>query len=190
MNIEQVILGFIYGEAMTGYELKKRFDESVAHFFGATFSGIYPALRRMEKEGLIEKEVVPQEGRPSKNIVRITEKGRQSFADYLKSPLSPGVQKSDLLVRYFFGRYAAEGQIRGWLLEERERMTDTREGLLHMRRGALNDPETDAFRLKTLEMGIAQIEFSLRWIDEELAMEPGAELTGPESREERRRCES
>ncbi|WP_405082816.1 helix-turn-helix transcriptional regulator [Paenibacillus chitinolyticus] len=169
MNIEQVILGFIYGEAMTGYELKKRFDESVAHFFGATFSGIYPALRRMEREALIEKEVVVQEGKPSKNIVRITEKGRQSFADYLKSPLSPGVQKSDMLVRYFFGRYAAADQIQGWLLEERTRLAHTREGLLHMRQGALNDPDSDAFRLKTLEMGIAQLEFSLRWIDEELA---------------------
>ncbi|MEC0244471.1 PadR family transcriptional regulator [Paenibacillus chitinolyticus] len=169
MNIEQVILGFIYGEAMTGYELKKRFDESVAHFFGATFSGIYPALRRMEREALIEKEVVVQEGKPSKNIVRITEKGRQSFADYLKSPLSPGVQKSDLLVRYFFGRYAAADQIQGWLLEERARLAHTREGLLHMRQGVLNDPDSDAFRLKTLEMGIAQLEFSLRWIDEELA---------------------
>ncbi|SEF69084.1 PadR family transcriptional regulator [Paenibacillus sp. UNC499MF] len=173
MNIEQVILGFIYGEAMTGYELKKRFDESVAHFFGATFSGIYPALRRMEREELIEKEVVVQEGKPSKNIVRITEKGRQSFADYLKSPLSPGVQKSDLLVRYFFGRYAAAGQIQGWLLEERARLAHTREGLLHMRQEALKDPDSDAFRLKTLEMGIAQIEFSLRWIDEELTKQSG-----------------
>lgn len=169
MNIQNVILGFLLDGPMTGYDLKGKFDESVSYFFEATFSGIYPALRKMESEGLVIKEVLLQEGKPNKNVFAITNKGRTAFADYLASPVAQSVQRSDLLLRIFFGSHCSEEQIVKWLTQEQARLQDGLAHLMAMREALLKDPETDPFRLKTLSFGMEQLRLSLQWIDNELS---------------------
>jgi len=169
MNIQNVILGFLLDGPKTGYDLKREFDATVSYFFEATFSGIYPALRKMENDGLVAKEVIPQEGKPSKNVYEITEQGRAAFAEYLASPVAPSVQRSDLLLRIFFGSHSSEDQIRDWLRQERNRLADA---LIHLQSmQSANPPETaeHSFRLKTLEFGIGQIRMGLEWVDRELS---------------------
>ncbi|GIP33414.1 PadR family transcriptional regulator [Paenibacillus sp. J2TS4] len=172
MNIQNVILGFLLDGPMTGYDLKGKFDESVSYFFEATFSGIYPALRKMESEGLVIKEVLLQEGKPNKNVFAITDKGRTAFADYLASPVAQSVQRSDLLLRIFFGSHCSEEQIVKWLTQEQARLQDGLAHLLAMQEALLKDPETDPFRLKTLSFGMEQLRLSLQWIDNELSNHP------------------
>src|SRR3989442_212646 len=54
MSLKHALLGFINYGPMTGYELKKFFNTSVAHFWNAELSQIYPALKAMESDGLVE----------------------------------------------------------------------------------------------------------------------------------------
>jgi len=44
---------------------------------------LYPLLREMEQEGLVEKEVEEKEIGPSRKIIRITEKGTKEFEKWL-----------------------------------------------------------------------------------------------------------
>ncbi|CAH0118964.1 hypothetical protein PAE9249_01461 [Paenibacillus sp. CECT 9249] len=169
MNIQNVILGFLLDGPMAGYDLKGKFDESVSYFFEATFSGIYPALRKMEGEGLVIKEVMFQEGKPNKNVYAITNKGREAFAEYLASPVAQSVQRSDLLLRIYFGSHCSDEQIVKWLAQERARLQDGLAHLSAMREALLANPATDPFRMKTLSFGIEQLQLSLQWVDNELA---------------------
>ncbi len=50
MPLEHAILAFIEFQPMTGYDLKKNFDVSVAHFWSATQSHIYKSLEALEKK--------------------------------------------------------------------------------------------------------------------------------------------
>ncbi|ETI66761.1 PadR family transcriptional regulator [Neobacillus vireti] len=165
MNIQDVILGFIYEEPMSGYDIKQMMENSVSYFFDASFGAIYPALRKMEKEGLVEKQVIQQDGKPNKNLFVITESGKEQFQHYLNSPVNPTITRSDILIRIFFGRFTTNEKIQQWLEEEREKsqaMFDNLNKIADMY------PEMEQHKRFTLEFGIRQAEMILGMVDEEL----------------------
>lgn len=72
---------------MTGYDLSKRFESSVAYVWHAPDSQIYPELRRMEKDGLLAGEDIPWGPRSKKTQYRITSAGITAFREWMNSPL-------------------------------------------------------------------------------------------------------
>lgn len=102
MNVQSVLLGFLMRKSMTGYDLKKVFSLSFSFFSGLSYGSIYPALKKMEKQGLITKRVESRDGAPNRKIYTITEAGRKSFLDALAAPLIPELLKSSFLMKLFF----------------------------------------------------------------------------------------
>ncbi|WP_066306294.1 PadR family transcriptional regulator [Bacillus sp. FJAT-29814] len=166
MNIQDVILGFLYEEPMSGYDIKQMMENSVSYFFEASFGAIYPALRKMEKEGLVEKQVIQQEGKPNKNLFAITESGREQFQQYLDSPINPTITRSDILIRIFFGRFTTKEKIVEWLEEEREKNQAMYDNLTRIAESCSTDMEH--YKRFTLEFGIRQAEMVMSMIDDEL----------------------
>jgi DNA-binding PadR family transcriptional regulator len=105
MDVQSVLLGFLMRKSMTGYDLKKAFSISFSFFSGLSYGSIYPALKRMEKNGLISKRVEIQDGAPNRKIYTITEEGRRAFLDSLRTPFAPDLPKSPFLMRLFFFAY-------------------------------------------------------------------------------------
>src|SRR6266545_4413640 len=103
MSLKHALLGFINYGPMTGYELKKFFDTSVAHFWNAELSQIYPALKSMESDGLVEMRVEVQDDRPNRKEYSITEKGRRELLDWLAKPADPEQVREPILIKVFFG---------------------------------------------------------------------------------------
>ena len=52
----------------SGYDMKKCFESSFGHFFPAGYGSIYPALATLARNGLVEFEEVPQEGKPDRKV--------------------------------------------------------------------------------------------------------------------------
>ena len=71
MDVKNIILGFLMYGSMTGYELKKFFSISFSFFSGLSYGSIYPALRKMEKEGLITMRLEVQDGAPNRRYTRL-----------------------------------------------------------------------------------------------------------------------
>jgi len=63
-------------EPLHGYQLMKRIGEMTLGVITPTAGGIYPALRELEEEGLIQGKWRPEE---RKKVYAITEKGREVF---------------------------------------------------------------------------------------------------------------
>ncbi|MCM3081895.1 PadR family transcriptional regulator [Brevibacillus invocatus] len=104
MDVKTIILGFLsYGE-MSGYDIKQAFSNSIGFFYDASFGAIYPALRKLEEEGLVTKQEVIQSGKPNKILYKITKAGEQSFQQEIQTPILPPVLRSDMLVKIFFGK--------------------------------------------------------------------------------------
>ncbi|HAT55393.1 MAG TPA: PadR family transcriptional regulator [Lactobacillus sp.] len=111
MKSRQVVLGILKRGPQTGYDITQMFQTSFTFFFDSSAGMVYPALRRLEQDGCVTKTVVPQEGKPNKNVYEITQAGLDEFADYLKSPVEPEIKKSDFLARLMFGEYVEPAQI-------------------------------------------------------------------------------
>jgi DNA-binding PadR family transcriptional regulator len=103
MSLKHALLGFLNYGPMTGYELKKFFDTSIAHFWNAELSQIYPTLKQLESEGLVDMRVDVQADRPNRKVYSITDDGRRELVDWLARPADPDQVREPLMIKVFFG---------------------------------------------------------------------------------------
>ncbi len=52
--LDLAILGLLKDQPLHGYELRKRLGETLGSLWGISYGSLYPALRRLEREGAIE----------------------------------------------------------------------------------------------------------------------------------------
>ena len=97
------ILGMLSLEPMSGYDMKKRFDNSISHFWNENYGHIYPVLKRLEIDGLVTKRTEITEGKPARHIYTITEKGKQDLSEWLLLPAERPTLRIELLLKLFFG---------------------------------------------------------------------------------------
>jgi DNA-binding PadR family transcriptional regulator len=102
MDVKSIILGFLMYGSMTGYELKKFFTLSFSFFSGLSYGSIYPALRGLEKEGLISMQMEVQDGAPNRKVYTVTAAGKRAFIESLRSPIVFERNRSAFLTRLFF----------------------------------------------------------------------------------------
>lgn len=104
MNVRTLCLSILFEGEATGYEIRRLCVEGeCAYFVEASFGSIYPALAKLEDDGLVESRVAQQDGKPSKKIYSITDAGRAAFTDALLEPLGEEVYRSPFLL---FARFA------------------------------------------------------------------------------------
>lgn len=85
MSVRLVLLGFLRGKPLHGYELKQMIERVMGDWTSIAFGSIYFALKKLTEEGFVEKIGSEQEGgRPSRTIYAITENGRREFSRLLR----------------------------------------------------------------------------------------------------------
>lgn len=99
MALEHAILVSLTERAASGYELARRFDASIGHFWKATHQQIYRVLARMEGEKWVERHLVAQVGRPDKKVYAITDAGQAELADWLATPTPAEQVRSEFAVK-------------------------------------------------------------------------------------------
>jgi DNA-binding PadR family transcriptional regulator len=164
---QDVILGILMKSNKSGYDIKRMFESLFSYFYNASYGTIYPTLGRMEKEGLITKESIQQEGKPNKNVYSITERGRELFRAYLDSDIQDNEMKSDFMVRMYFGELAEPELVIRWLETGIQKMQVSLAKLLaDYERWK---PGMSPTQLICIEMGISHEQGTLRNLEEGLS---------------------
>ncbi|WP_125778036.1 PadR family transcriptional regulator [Antribacter gilvus] len=165
MALDALILGLLDLRPMTGYDLKKVFDGTVAHFWSADQSQIYRTLARLEQDGLVDVRVVPQEGKPDRREHRLTDAGREALTNWLHSPVPEDKTRDAFLGRIFFvGREEDPGLVRGLIEGRRKAARAYLDELESM--PTIHDRLADRLRAGTLRYGIVHTQAELAWLDE------------------------
>jgi PadR family transcriptional regulator, regulator of vanillate utilization len=90
VSLRHALLGVIKDTPLTGYDLVRHFQGTVGFLWSAPQSQIYPELRRMESEGLIQAKVAPRGKKAQKRIYSITDAGmaelRRWATDFMPLP--------------------------------------------------------------------------------------------------------
>lgn len=102
MDVKTVCLGMLTDGPASGYDLKKEFESTFAHFFAAGYGSIYPALSRLSEDGLLTCEEIPQEGKPDRKVYCITDEGRQVLRNALKNTKPCHKVRSEFLATMCF----------------------------------------------------------------------------------------
>jgi DNA-binding PadR family transcriptional regulator len=95
-DFEHVLLGVIAGEPRSGYGLKKMFTASPAYVYQPSPGALYPALRRLERRGLLRAEKRVSSGRRALRLYHVTDAGRAAHLDWLRQPVTPATVGADL----------------------------------------------------------------------------------------------
>ncbi|MEO3892214.1 PadR family transcriptional regulator [Nonomuraea sp. B5E05] len=187
MSLRHALLAILTAEPMTGYDLVKYFDGSIAFVWNAPHSQIYPELRRMERDGLVEVRVVPRGEKAEKRIYSISETGFAELRNWLTT-LAPYQGERDQYrlrsAHFEMATYdAARRQLREHLrhysqaLREWEQMVDDLENrrvsLLQQRLAQRPEAEHEAiiaFRRFAFRGEAAKARTEIAWAEEGLAL--------------------
>lgn len=104
MNVRTLCLSILYNGEASGYDIRRMCtEEEFAYFVEASYGSIYPALAKLEEDGLVSSRTEQQDGKPSRKVYSITDAGRRAFAEQLSEPLGEDMFRSPFLL---FARFA------------------------------------------------------------------------------------
>jgi DNA-binding PadR family transcriptional regulator len=173
--LELAILGLLHDAPAHGYELRKRLHEMLGPFRGCSYGSLYPTLRRMLRNGLIEEEAQGWTRR-ARRVYEITTRGRQRFTDLVAESDPRQCDDASFGVHVaFFSRTPVAIRIR--ILEERRQRIERRRESL---RRVLAGQRLDWYTLELHRLGLATSEREVHWLNELLAHER-AEVAGGSS---------
>ncbi|MGW6736385.1 PadR family transcriptional regulator [Streptomyces sp. NPDC055013] len=84
--LELAILGFLYDTPLHGYELRKRLTALTGHVKPVAESTLYPAIKRLEKAGLLARATEPGAVAAPRHVLTLTQGGRQELRRRLAEP--------------------------------------------------------------------------------------------------------
>jgi DNA-binding PadR family transcriptional regulator len=189
--LELAVLGLLAETPLHGYELKKRLSETLGPLWGISFGSLYPALRRLERAGAIEEvdaetaapSVIvptgslkgdlasarqrrrPRPGRRIRKAYRITDRGRQHFAELL-TDVSADDDRAFAL-KLSFCRYLDPTDRIAFLERRRVQLSQR----LASSRRTPTARAIDRYTRSLLEHRAQSTQHDLEWIDELIAQE-------------------
>jgi PadR family transcriptional regulator, regulatory protein AphA len=175
MSVDHIILGVISLFPCSGYDMKAEFEKGTAGMLSAlSFGSIYPRLKHLEREGLIETQQISADGR-HKKVYELTTRGWLELMQWLEQPAAfPIPMHDELLLKMLF--WGSADSDRGMLikhLQERREESQELRGYLDewQRNGVSFVDEYGSLILSYMQM---RLEAELQWIDKAVA-----QLEGP-----------
>ena len=169
--LELAILGLLLESPMHGYELRKRLTGLLGAFRAFSYGSLYPALRRMQTDGLIAEDAAPEGAvlRRARRVYQLTDIGRQRFTELVADTGPQNYTDDGFGVHLaFFNRTPAAARMR--ILEGRRRQVEERrEGLRDAIARATNS--LDRYSRQLHQLGLESSEREVNWLNELIAAE-------------------
>ena len=187
MSLDHILLGLLR-EPASGYDLRHAFSESVAHFWSAELSQIYPTLKRLEQRGLLRSRRESSSKGPDRRVYSLTGEGEAELDRWLRSDPVVGTERFAYLGQLFFMDAIHDlERTRAFMTALRDhlrsRLTELR--AVERKITAVHGEEPERYsdagfhRFATLRMGIDSIGAKVTWcnltlaaIDRRLASRP------------------
>ncbi|MBX7547819.1 PadR family transcriptional regulator [Streptomyces sp. tea 10] len=165
------ILGFLYEEPLHGYELRTRIARLTGHVRAVSHGTLYPAIKRMEKAGLLRREAQPGAAAAPRHVLSLTDDGRQELFRCLSSPEQPFITDQN---RWFallgFLRHLPDRRQQAEILRRRQAFLGEPSSFFYRGDKPLSAAEVDdPFRRGVLLIARATSEAETEWLERTIA---------------------
>jgi DNA-binding PadR family transcriptional regulator len=187
--LELAVLGLLYEAPMHGYELRKQLGVRLGAFRAFSYGSLYPALRRLVREGLITEDrsdmavsgETPSGGwsrRGRRRVYHLTAEGKERFVEML-ADAGPQTWEDDGFGIHltFFSRTPADIRMR--ILEGRRRRVEERREGLRATLGRAGE-QIDRYTRELHQLGLDASEREVRWLNELIAHEQAQQRDTPQ----------
>ncbi len=157
-----VLLGLLDAEPRYGYELKAVFEQFLGGTWPLNIGQIYTSLTRLEEDGLVRSQLVPQDSTPDRKVYELTPLGRKELRAWANTIHDEPVKLRDELflkvaVLSLKDGPAARKLIHRQRVAHLSRLAD----LTHLQ----DDPENHPATGLLLEAAMLRTEAELKWLD-------------------------
>lgn len=101
--MDNIILGLLLLSSRTIYQLRERINKGLNMMYSSRMGSIQAAIKKLLNYGYIQYEETVENGK-YKKIYSITESGKQSFTEWITTPMNAqGIKNPELAKLYFMG---------------------------------------------------------------------------------------
>lgn len=159
------LLGLLHQKPSSGYDARKVFSSTSMRTFSDSPGAIYPALRRLERSGLIRGAIQQRSGLRRRQVFRLTPKGLSELRKWITRPVTGedllrGPQ--EVMLRFAFSEMAAGPAAAVELLESLETALEAYVSALHKELQLIGKALSASARL-AFECGVRGNQSLLDW---------------------------
>jgi DNA-binding PadR family transcriptional regulator len=166
-NTAVAILLVLNRAPRSGYDVKQFVDNSARYFWAASYGRIYPELKKLAKEGLIEGADGATGGRP-RTVYSLTKAGKEVLGAWYREVPETLELRDEAMLKIFFGDAFEPDLVEDHIEARRRNSARILEELRAIeplaRERAEND--NDPYPHETLLCGIAMQEAVIAWCDQ------------------------
>lgn len=169
MSLKHTILGFLNQNDLSGYDLQKKIEKTINHFWTSTQSQVYRTLKELVDGKLVEMQMIYQDGKPNRKNYSITQNGKEELLNWLTSHIDVPNHRNQFLVQFFFSdsidNQSIEGNLGHYKTVMQERLSFLKSNAL--KRNIRNEHDKKKQKIFDLiaENGIRALENEIEWVD-------------------------
>jgi DNA-binding PadR family transcriptional regulator len=159
-----LFLSLISREPTHGYDLMQTYESLFSSVLPSLNAGqIYTTLSRLERNGLVQKHTVAQDGKPDKQVYELTEQGRLSLEGWFAEPLTGPRIKDNFFLKLTSARLSDFVSPAQLIESQRNHYFQTLHDLniLAVKPEVINNPS----RLLLIQGAILHLKADLEWLD-------------------------
>ncbi len=165
LSPEMPLLGQLYSAPSHGYDLHRKVVSALGQVWHLSQSQAYSILKRLEKQGDILVQEIAQEKLPSRQLLHMTDQGRQRFLAWLEAPSGGSTRaiRMEFVTRlYFLQIYMPEKLIQAFERQKLEAKAQIER--LIIARAELTDEQI--FNRMSVDLRLKQLDAVLDWLAE------------------------
>lgn len=171
MSIPHALLGLLVRAPMHGYELKAAFESELGSLWTLNYGQLYPALEKLEADGLVAKERIVQDDRPDKKVYSITPEGRAELQRWLTEPgAPPKLTRDEFYFKLMAARRSSAVELQALVQRQRQACLQAL-GEWTRAKAALN-ARREPVAVLLAESAMRRIEADVKWLEQVEAMVP------------------
>ena len=162
---EAAILGLLRTSPMSGYDLRKAVERSVAYFWAPAKTQIYTTLPKLVDAGYATSDKVAQDLRPDKVVYTLTDRGLDQLRTWIaEAPLEAGHGRNVILLKLFVADADDAEVLLAQVVERRAEAQRLRDELDELEAAGREDDQP--FHGLTRRFGLLYADGLLRWTEE------------------------
>lgn len=176
--LKYAILGLVHKQEMSGYDITSQFKQEIGQFWSAKHSQIYPELKKLTEEGLIEYRTSITGAKLEKKLYCITPKGTRELTEWLLSPKElPETEKDAFMLRLYFSAAISREESKRLFGDQMAKRKEKLEHLYESKQSLLlleeqpHSPDSPQFgHYLVLSRAINREESYIAWLEETLTL--------------------
>jgi DNA-binding PadR family transcriptional regulator len=159
------LLGLLYGGPRHGYDLHRKLTTDLGQVWHLSQSQAYAILKRLELNGDIDVEEIPQDKLPPRQLMRLTVTGENRFLEWLETPSGGSIRaiRMEFTTRLYFMRLYAPQKIQTLIETQR---SETEKHIKQLEKSIETLSAEDIFNRMSLDLRIKQLKLVLGWFQD------------------------